>query len=148
MKKYHVGKKVDSNDMETYEIFSSETVEADNRAFVMKVRDVVRAGFNESRFEADLMILRKSTEEKIIEGKINDAVVDITNRYTLNDTESGGILHRLVEGGDLSKWGLSSAVTRLANETQDFDRINDLERIGGQIIDLRPDECGAWLKAA
>jgi len=43
-------------------------------------------------------------------------------------------------GGDLSKWGLANAVTSLANEAEDYDRVVELERIGGKIVDLTPTE--------
>jgi len=46
-------------------------------------------------------------------------------------------LYSLIQGGDLSKWGLANAVTSIANkETGTYDRAIELQRIGGQIIDL------------
>lgn len=42
----------------------------------------------------------------------------------------------LVQGGDLSKWGLSNAVTRTAEDAADYDRCTELERIGWNVVDL------------
>ena len=40
-KRYHVGRQIE-NDDSAYEIFSDETLEADDKAFFMKVQDTVR----------------------------------------------------------------------------------------------------------
>ena len=62
-------------------------------------------------------------------------------RFGLVEAEKGDVLRFLVEGGDLSKWGLCNAVTRLSQEaTISYERATDLERLGGQIIELPPTE--------
>jgi hypothetical protein len=42
----------------------------------------------------------------------------------------------LIRGGDLTQYGLSNAVTQMSQDIEDYDRASDLERMGGQIIEL------------
>jgi hypothetical protein len=54
----------------------------------------------------------------------------------LSKVEGGGVLRHLIEGGDLSKWGLANAVTALAHDASDYDRSVELERAGAKVIEL------------
>ena len=66
-----------------------------------------------------------------------DQVVDITaKRFGLTEEEGAGILAHLIRGGDLSRWGLCSAVTRFTQDLGSYDRATDLERVGGKLIEL------------
>ncbi len=43
----------------------------------------------------------------------------------------------LIEGGDLSRFGLANAVTRAAQDDEiDYDQASNMERMGGQLIEL------------
>ena len=57
-------------------------------------------------------------------------------KFNLDDTEKSGVLQHLIKGGDLSQYGLSNAVTAMSADVEDYDRASDLERVGGQIIEL------------
>lgn len=48
-KKYHVGRQIETDDP-AYEIYSDETLKADDRAFFMKVEDTVRTAVDETKF--------------------------------------------------------------------------------------------------
>lgn len=48
-KRYHIGKQIESEDT-AYEIYSDETLQADDRAFFMKVQDTVRTAVDEAKF--------------------------------------------------------------------------------------------------
>jgi hypothetical protein len=54
----------------------------------------------------------------------------------------------LVEGGDLSVWGLANAVTRVAQDARTFDRSTDLETVGGQLLALPAVQMHALVAAA
>lgn len=140
LRKYHVGKKLDSNDSEIYEHFATDTIEKDNESFMLKVRDIVKAAFNEVRFNKEVVKLRAATEDKIAPEAVNDTIVEITKRFSMNDGEGSRLLGNLISDGDLTKYGLANAVTAIANDMEDYDRGVELERIGGQIIDLKPSE--------
>jgi hypothetical protein len=59
--------------------------------------------------------------------------------------EGAGVLAHLIRGGDLSQWGLVSAVTRFSQDVADYDRATELERIGGRIVELPKAD---WLRLA
>jgi hypothetical protein len=136
MKRYHVGKRIESDD---YGFFSPETVLLDNAAFVAKIRDTVRHSFDELAFHENLKRIALTAENKI-EAKIQDTIENVTKRFDLSKDESESVLKNLINGGDLSQWGLSNAVTEISNTLPNYDRAIDLQRIGGRIIDLTPNE--------
>jgi hypothetical protein len=64
-------------------------------------------------------------------------VVEVTaKKYGLTDDERGSVLHHLIEGKDLSQWGLSNAVTRMSQDVEDYERATAFEVLGGSIIEL------------
>lgn len=138
MKRNHVGKQAVESD--GYEFYRPETMIADNRAFLMKIEDTVKNAFDTLAFSESLKKLTITAGNKI-EGKpLQDVIEDVTARFDFSKSESESILQNLINGADLSQWGLANAVTAMANTVQDYDRAVDFERIGGKIIDLTPNE--------
>ena len=76
--------------------------------------------------------------------KIEQSVVtamDVTaKRFGFQDSEKVSVLQHLIEGGDLSRYGLFNAVTRTAEDVADYDRATQFERFGGDIIELAPSD--------
>ena len=56
--------------------------------------------------------------------------------FHITDDESSGVLQRLIEGNDLTLYGLSNAVTRHSQDVQDYDRATALEGIGYNILSM------------
>ncbi len=135
MRKFHVGRQIEDGGEDAFEIFATETIEADNKAFMLKVRDVVRAAFNEIDFQRAVNKLTESTQNKI-SGDPVKVVEALQVRVSLNDTERGSVLTHLIQGGDLSQYGLINAVTRASQDVTDYDRATEMERIGGNILVL------------
>lgn len=142
IRRNHVGKRIGGgpNDDVQANYYQAETIEADNKAFMLKMRDTLTNHLTEVNFQEKLERIRAAAEEKVPALKIQDSVQEVTKRFDLSKGEMEAVLGNFVEGGDLSKWGLANAVTATANDVQDYDRIVELERIGGKIIDLTPDE--------
>lgn len=122
-----------------YEMLSSEAIAADDKAILLKTRDIVRASFDMVRFEATITKMRESTTEKL-EGNPAEAIKVLAKATSLNEFESGGVLRHLIEGGDLSRWGVVNAVTRTAQDVESYDRATELETLGGQILAMTPRE--------
>lgn len=134
MRKYHVGRAHDV--MESNEIFRDETRIADDRAFWMKVRDVANAAFDEKFFHAAIADMRRAADRPI---KSDDLVVVVertVRELALPQATNTGILKHLAAGGDLTQWGLSSAITRVAGDVADYELATSLERAGGQVLAL------------
>jgi len=144
MKKYHVGR-ANSAD-EGYEVFKDETRRADDAAFWLKVRDVTMAAFNEDTFKKAITQIRQA-QGQVIQSDNLPAVVEATIEVlSLPERASNGILKALAAGGDLSQWGLSSAITATANVLEaDYEITTALERAGGEVMALAPKD---WSKIA
>lgn len=135
-RKNHVGRAVKGLD-ENFAIYADDTLKADDEAFLLKLRDVTLSAIEESRFGVVVDKLRESVNVPIT-GRIPD-VVELTGKtYNLNQTEQDGILRHLIQGGDLSQYGLSQAVTRTSQDIESYDRATALESIGWQIVTMEP----------
>lgn len=149
MKKYHLGKSLGSNGDEDRitEWFQADTIQADNHAFVLKLRDAVKGCLTDDIFTQITDRIIESREETIT-GKIEKVVEVVNERIGLNDVEGSNVLKHLIEGGDLSMWGIANAVTREANDAKDYDRATELESAGGKLIELPKDQWKEILAAA
>jgi len=140
MKKYHVGRiAAGKNGVDAHEWFKDDTLIADDKAFLLKLRDVVMGAMDQAKFNLIVDKLRH-TEARRIEGDVVEAVEVVQKWFDLNDDERSGVLTHLIQGGDLSQYGMINAVTRASQDVQDYDRATDLERIGGKIINLNEGE--------
>ena len=71
----------------------------------------------------------------------------VAKKFAFTEGEQKGVLASLIEGGDLTRYGLHSAITHFSAKVEDYDRATELERRGGDVIELPRHE---WelLKAA
>ena len=148
IRRYHVGRRMAENVFAELEgaaqYFTDATREADDKAFWMKVRDVMQGVFNTEKFQS-LCAKFAATGSVRLECGAKAAVEEITARFKLTEGESDSVLNHLAEGGDLSAFGLVNAVTRAATDVESYDRAIELERMGGDIIELPPT---MWKKLA
>jgi len=114
---------------------------------LLKVRDQVRAVVDQTRFADNIRKLRDMTEGKIT-GDPAAAIEVLAQKVGASDSERGGILRSLIEGGDLSRWGIINAVTAQAHTSASYDRAVEFETIGGNLVDLAPAEWNEVLVAA
>lgn len=136
MRKYHVGRLNESEGM--LDMLQDDTLQADDRAFMLKLRDTVKATASEAGFKLIIDRFREATGVKI-----DDPVGTVEmaqKKWGMNDTDGKGILRHLIEGGDLSKYGLANAVSRYSQDVEDYDRATEFEGLSGHVIDLKPGE--------
>ena len=133
-RKNHVGRAAKAVE-DGFGVYTDETLEAEDHAFMLKLRDTTMAAIEESRFAQIVGRLRESTEVKM-EGRVQD-VIELTGKaYGLNQVEQDSILNYLITGGDLSKYGLSNAITRASQDVESYDRATVLEGIGWQVATM------------
>lgn len=131
-RKNHVGRAAKAVD-DSFHIYSDETMEAEDKAFLLKLRDVTMAAIEESRF-AQVVGRLKEAAGIPITGKVTE-VVELTARtYGINSDEQDSVLQHLIAGGDLSQYGLSNAITRASQDVESYDRATTLEGIGWQVV--------------
>jgi hypothetical protein len=136
LKKYHVGRINDGNESNNWEIFNDRTREVSDQAVWLQVRDLTKAAVSESLFTKQLDVLREAAGQKI-EGDPVTAIEVVQKKFSFTDEDKGGILRHLIEGGDLSRWGVTNAITRHSQDVDDYDKATDFERMGGQVIELK-----------
>ena len=135
-RKYHVGRK--NNALEDYTIYSDATLEADDKALMMKVQDTVKSVVDQTRFERVVNMMRQAKDAKITTANIPAMVELASSDFKLTQQEGRGILDYLIRGGDLTLYGLANATTRYAQDVNSYDRSTALESIGYTIMGMSP----------
>ena len=132
-KKYHTGRNVEDTD-NAYELYSDETLEADDKAYFMKVQDIVSAAVDETKF---LLTVDKMRQAKTISTGNNpvETVEVLGDKYILNKVERASVLRHFIIDNDFSQFGLVNAVTRASQDVDNYNRATELERIGGTILE-------------
>ena len=132
-KKYHTGKQVEDTD-NAYELYSDATLAADDKAYFMKVQDIVSAAVDEAKFNLIVDKMRTAMSIKTGDNPVQTVEV-LGDRYVLNKLERASILRHFIMGNDYSHFGLVNAVTRSSQDVADYNRATELERIGGTLLD-------------
>jgi hypothetical protein len=134
LRKTHIGR-VLGTDEEVITVYQDDTLRADDKAFFLKVRDVVQAAVSEATFRQTAQKLQKTLHIPLVGDPVKSVEV-LANRYALNDTERAGVLRHLITAGDLSGYGLVNAVTHYSQDVDDYDRATEFESLGGKLIEL------------
>ena len=95
-------------------------------------------------FEDIVHRMRKAQDDRITEPK--KAVEVVQKNYGLSEAEGDGILAALASGGNMTRLGLAQAITRFSQDTENYDRASELERLGGQVIELDGNDFERLLK--
>lgn len=135
-RRYHVGRAASTDD--NFQIYSQETLDADDRAFVLKLQDTVKAAVDEAKFAAVLNKMRESKDAKLNTTDIPNVVKLASANFKITEAESTGVLQHLIEGGDLTLYGLANAVTRYSQDVESYDRATKLEEIGYEVMTMSP----------
>lgn len=128
-------------------LLSDETRRLSDAAVFAQITDVVRGAFNEARFAALVDKVTGAAQQKIEGDPVK--VIELTaKKFSLTEMVAKAAMKHFIERGDLNKWGVASAFTRAAQDVEDVDLQNDMERFGGQIIELPKSEWNELAKAA
>jgi len=134
LRKTHVGRSLGTED-EGLQVYQDDTLRADDKAFFLKVRDVVQAAVSEASFRQTAQKLQRTLKIPLVGDPVKTVEV-LAQRYTLNDVERSGVLRHLITEGELSGYGLVNAVTHYSQEIDDYDRATEFEALGGKLIEL------------
>ena len=130
----HIGRVNEAD--ENFQLFSQETLAADDHAFAMKIKDTVMAAVDETRFTRVVGMMREATTVQMNTTNIPGVVRLASKDFNITEEESTGVLQRLIEGKDLTLYGLSNAVTRFSQDVDSYDRATALEGIGYNILSM------------
>lgn len=133
-KKYHLGQasSTDGN----MEIYSNDTLAAIDTAFIKQMRDTVAAAVDQARFAKVIDQMRTAQETAMNTQDIPNLIQLTGKEFGITEIERSGVLQHLIEGKDLSLYGLSNAVTRYSQDVESYDRATELEGIGYKILTM------------
>lgn len=140
MRQAHIGRSTGNGDI-AEQFFRDDTRQADDKAFWMKIRDVVEGTFSEVVF-GQIVKKMKDAASRIIDAEVVKVVEVVKREHALTEDIGGGVLNYLIKGGDLSQYGLGNAITRASQDVQDYDQATELERLGGDVFS----QDGGWWK--
>lgn len=129
LRKYHAGRRQEFDESIQ---FSNETLDADDKAFWLKVRDLVTHSLSQVTFSQILNEIGDVSDAKIEEPE--KAIEMVSTKFKFGAFEKENVLKHLINGGDLTSWGLGNAVTRMAQDVESYDRSTELESIGFQVM--------------
>jgi len=141
----HIGRALQSDDAGA--VYRSDTRLADAKARLLKIRDHVREALDETKFRMLVASMQQTTEIPI-SGSVEKVVDATAGRFGLSQGEKDGVLRNLIEGADLTCWGLTNAITATAQTVPSYDRATELEAIGGRFFTMDPRELASLAKAA
>ena len=107
LRKTHVGRALGSED-ERILVYQDDTLRADDKAFFLKVRDVVQAAVSEATFRQTAQKLQKTLNIPLVGDPVKTVEV-LAQRYTPNDNERAGVVRHLIAEGQLAGLGLVNA---------------------------------------
>lgn len=135
----HVGR---VNELEeSFRLYSEKTLAADDKAFLLKIQDTVRAAVEEARFTRVVGLMQDAAQAEMNTKDVPGIVRLAGREFHFTENEGKGILQHLLEGKDLTLYGLSNAVTRHSQDVEDYDRATELESIGYDILSM---PSGQW----
>lgn len=143
----HLGSRIQIAEDGVRHVYSEETLRAETRATWSKVKDIIDNVASKSVFDAAVNSLKESTERKI-EGDVTKVVEKMAEMKVFNETDTGSVLTYLVNGGDLSQYGLAQAVTRYSQDVESYEKATDLEEAGGKIIAFNSRDWSRLIKSA
>ena len=132
----HIGR-VNTTDV-NFALYSQQTLDAEDRAFVLKIQDTVRAAVDEARFSTVLDRMRESKQAQLNTQDLPGLVKLAGSSFGILEEEGKGVLQHLIEAGDFTLYGLANAVTRFSQDVESYDRATKLEEIGYSVMTMSP----------
>ena len=91
----HIGRVNEAD--ENFQLFSQETLAADDHAFAMKIKDTVMAAVDETRFTRVVGMMREATTVQMNTTDIPGVVRLASKDFNITEEESTGVLQRLMK---------------------------------------------------
>jgi len=128
MRQIHSGKK-----QEELGWMSGEARDADDRAFWLKARDLIRSTFSKDMFQSALDAF-DGTDAVPMERPI-EAVDNVVEAFDLTDEDKQAVIDKLMTGSSTTAFDLIQAVTARAGEIEDPNETARLQRVGTEMVD-------------
>lgn len=129
----HVGSKIEGDDIA---YLTDETVKAGDRFDLLRIRDAIAGTLDEGKFDQYIQKVQGATAEQIAAASVTKGIEVLSQKLSLTKDEGNSVLAHLIQGGDLSRYGLFNAVTRTAEDAVSYDRATELESLGHAVLEL------------
>jgi hypothetical protein len=134
MKHTHLGARHEaSENLEA--MLTDDTKRITAAAVMLQARDVLKAAFDEMRFSQVTEVMGKLAKIEVTK-PAQDVVELIGKKIGATEVERASILQHLIKGGDLTAYGVFNALTRTAEDAPQYDRASQLEKAGGDLLEL------------
>lgn len=134
MRRNHVGRRVEAD--EDYSIYRDETIEADDKALQLKIRDTIHALADQRKFDEVIEHMRAAASTDPVQNPAK-AVETLSETFELPSAYQGGVLESLIRERDYSLWGMANAVTAQAHSAESYDDSVELEQLGGKLLSMQ-----------
>lgn len=131
--RYHVGQRCVETDFGT-ELFRDETIKTDQKAYFMKIEDILRGALNKELFENAVDRMRQAKMRRIDADPVETVKV-LADSYRFTEAEQMQVGAHYISGNDYTQYGLVNAVTRASQDIDDYNRATEFEKFGGQLLD-------------
>jgi hypothetical protein len=140
----HVGSKA-QGEGDIWEFLKDDTKKLADATVMRKLADLVEAALSGDLFERLVALHTDAKQDALPAANVEPTIDEVAAKFTFTQDERNMVMARLIQGGELTRHGLAQAITRTSADIDDYDRATDLERAGGQIIELGRDD---WKKLA
>ena len=116
-------------------VFQDDTLAAEADLLGRQTRDIVAAISSQDSLDKLLEPCRQAAETDPVEDP-EASIQVLAKEYRLTDTERSRALINLIEDKDYTLWGVTNAITKLANDSENYSRSTELENLGSQLLTM------------
>lgn len=138
IRKYHVGRKIDTENEETYRIFGNDTLMSDLNTFKLKLRDTIKFALSDVQFAKQIDKIKELRGFKIDD--VTATVQNVTRRFPALQAAGVKLIEGVYREKQINRYGLVNAVTALCHDIENPDAQYEIEKTGHQIIELSDSE--------
>lgn len=137
IRKYHTGRRIggDEND---YSIFHDDTMNAELEAYRLRTRDILAEAISEAGLQENIRAIKKAAGDMIVNPI--KTVENVTKRFGIPEKHHDFMITNMGEDAGFNRWGLANSITALAKDIENKDTAYHYEKIGSEIIQLKPSE--------
>ncbi len=147
LRKYHTGNRADVSD-EVYAVLTDKTKRLTDAALWSQVQDLVKAALDVKLFDQQVEKLQLAAGQKVESTSVVEVIEKVGRKFNLLEGERKSVLAELIQSGNLTRYGVHAAITRVSADVADYDRASELEKVGGEVIELAPSEWKVLAEAA
>jgi len=129
LKKVHVGRELGIGEID----WSDETLKLEDEALWSKMRDMIHATFDPDIFHKWVDKINGVAQVEIEKPTV--AVSNVVKHFKIPDGKKDDLLNQFAKESP-TQWGLSMAVTRIAQDEEDYEKQIELEKIGNDILNM------------